>query len=128
MDELNSVLQKSVRKKYCDSERLVDMNDNKGDLERTRNLISSLLYKLEQDIANPDFFELQENKILWGEKENVVSLLTKLTQMLLKIIPAENQMKEVAEDVFEEEFSDSDMQILREYVDRFGKQEKADKL
>jgi len=86
-----------------------------GDLQKTRNLISYLLSKLEQDLSSPDDFDLEKNKFLWGEKENAVSLLTKLTQMMIKIMPDEKEKKIAAK----EQISEEDMVILKEYVERY---------
>ena len=89
---------------YCSSARIfvnIYMSDykktiqsHKEDLDLTRKIIVSLIVKLE-NIINDNAYNkenFEEWKYLWGEKESVVSILTKLTSLLVKVVPVERKL------------------------------------
>lgn len=89
------------------------------DITRTRAILRDLIVRLEQDIADgPDAWE--KHRAYWGEKENVVSVLTKLTTMLLKLIPLEatSQAPDTETDVTPlQPLREEDKAILRRYLE-----------
>lgn len=94
------------------------------DLALTRHLVMVLIAALEQEIIMPSLqAQLQENhvkgSVLWGEKESAVGALVKLTSLLLKIIPLEQELlgNPVAS-VEQENLSLEDSAILKRYMER----------
>jgi len=111
----------SVIKKRLGEDRREISKINEEDLRRARRMVSSLLLKLEDNLLNPS--EDEDLKTWWGDKENALSVLTKITQVLLKVIPAEQEIlngngKEA------ENVSTDDMEILEQYVRRCAEQGK----
>lgn len=66
-------------------------------LTRTRTLTEQMLAQLEVDFSkHPDGFNTDDaSHAWWGEKENALSVLTKLSTLLLKLIPAEQELRAV---------------------------------
>jgi len=101
------------------------LKQHKQNLSDTRKLINFLMVRLEKLIDSKEFTEeLQmEWKYIWGEKENVVSVLTKLTGLLVKVIPIEQQIVDSENiDVSEKKqkgvLTKNDKEIIRRYVER----------
>ena len=92
---------------------------HKDDLARTRRIIGSYFRIIEQNIGKPPSKEMPR-----GEKETAISVLAKLSQILIRIIPLERAisgMKDVVpftpdEDPDANLLSKDDMEILSEYV------------
>lgn len=94
------------------------------DLALTRHLVMMLIAALEQEIITPSLQgQVQEHHVkggvLWGEKESAVGALVKLTGLLLKIIPLEQELlgNPVAS-VEQENLSLEDSAILKRYIER----------
>jgi len=91
-----------------------------NDLTKIRKLVITIVNVLEQSL---DEFS-KNNKIsddnvefinfLFGKKCDIVSILTKLTNVLIKLIPLE--IKITAVDSDNEKCSDEDIEILRRYI------------
>ncbi len=67
-----------------------------NDLALTRSLVTTLISALEKEIITPSLQNTESapavKTVLWGEKENAVGALVKLTTLLLKVIPLEQQL------------------------------------
>lgn len=87
------------------------------DIAKARKLVSFLINRLENDIDRGD--PLDEN--FFG-KENPVSLLTKLTQMLLKLIPVEIEMLDMDDE--NKEINKQDLEILERYARKYLEKQK----
>lgn len=94
-----------------------------NDLARLRKIIFLIVDILENNINN---FSTNENtgekdkkliNFLMGEKENVVSILTKLINSLIKVIPLEEKFSPTSDEK-NEKLSDDDMEILKRYIDK----------
>jgi hypothetical protein len=110
------------------------MNDNSditsthsNDLGITRTLVTTLIRAVQDEIVSPALCkkEIVSNTALWGEKENAVSVLVKLTGLLLKLIPLEREITGKSTTPPEEEESgelnEEDRELLRRYVERVAK-------
>ena len=97
----------------------------KKSLERTRSIIINLLSKLESVIEDYDS-DSSEWKQFWGDKENTLSVLTKLTGLLVKVVPMEKQLL----DSINEKQSENVKRIInsddREIIKRFIRKYKMD--
>ena len=89
------------------------------DITRTRAILRNLIVRLEQDIADgPDAWE--KHRAYWGEKENAVSVLTKLSTMLLKLVPLEEKTvkTELETNIAPlQPLREEDKEILRRYLE-----------
>jgi hypothetical protein len=100
------------------------LNQHRQDLSQTRKLISFLIEQLNSVITEkkfePEF--VNDWKYIWGEKENAVSVLTKLTGLLVKVVPMEQELdsqKPVSEEKLKGGvLTDDDKAIIRRYVER----------
>lgn len=98
------------------------------DLNVTRSLITTLISALEREFITPALYEISSNEkalpspariLLWGEKENAVGALVKLTGLLLKVIPLEQQLAGNPIHATEDEpLSPEDHAIVARYVER----------
>ncbi len=99
MPRRKSVVSKKSRKKSRASE-----------ITQLKRLIIRLIKKFEEDIAHPgDFSDF------WGEKESPVSVIAKLSQILLKlftIADPKGSRKRIKEELTEEDFT-----ILRFFLE-----------
>lgn len=93
-----------------------------NDLARLRKIIFLIVDILENNINNFSNFEDVDDKnkklikFLIGEKENVVSILTKLINSLVKVIPLEEKiLPKISND---DKISEDDIEILKRYIDR----------
>lgn len=93
-----------------------------NDLARLRKIIFLIVDILENNINNFSNFEDVDDKnkklikFLIGEKENVVSILTKLINSLVKVIPLEEKiLPKIGND---DKISEDDIEILKRYIDR----------
>ena len=101
--------------------------DNKNnfsinDLARIRKIINLIINVLEDNIENFSNSNsiLESNKelinFLIGSKDNVVSIITKLTNLLVKVIPLEEKiLPKISND---DKISEDDIEILKRYIDR----------
>ena len=100
-----------------------DKNISVSDLARIRKLILMVIKILEDNIN--DFSKnnviSEENKaiinFLFGNKKDIVSIITSLTNALAKVVPLEEKISnnQVHE---EEKLSEDDMEILKRYIDK----------
>lgn len=106
------------------------IQSHKEDLELTRKIIVSLIIRLENIIndksSNKENFD--EWKHLWGEKENVVSLLTKLTSLLVKVVPVEIKLLDSYKSEKNTQISgriinSDDKEIIKRYIQKLNKSE-----
>lgn len=98
---------------------------HKEDLQVTREIICRLMHKLEALSKEVETLEeVPSNwKYVWGEKENIVSSLTKLTGLLLKIIPLEQSVDDYYSSTTSlkkkpDPISKNDEEIINRYVER----------
>lgn len=70
------------------------IKEHKKSLKLTRVIIVSLISKLDNTVANGSFNETlgEDGNFLWGEKDNVISVLVKLTGLLVKVVPMEKEL------------------------------------
>ncbi len=87
------------------------------DIEKVREMTRYLIERLEEGIVNNDFLTSKEDKTFWGDKENALSLLTKLTQILIKIPPIDDEDDSSNQEIINE----NDMEILKQYVEKCNK-------
>lgn len=111
---------KSIAKKRTGKIKITDV-PSVEDVIRARRIVSHILERLENGMSNTELVTSKEDKFLWGEKDNVISILGKLTQMMLKLIPAEQQIIDdyADEQVDQKEISSEDMDILQRFISRY---------
>ncbi|MDA0780983.1 MAG: hypothetical protein PQ612_01365 [Rickettsiales bacterium] len=68
------------------------IGEHKEGLGKTRKIIVNLIARLERDIEIADGDCTGGHSYIWGDKDNAVSLLTKLTGLLVKVVPLEKQL------------------------------------
>lgn len=102
------------------------------DLRRTRKIVTSIIEHLDDKIINPVIIgkELRNSKelmeqinLLIGNKANITSVLTKLTNLLIKIIPLEQKTLEQNEEEMEAEETkvcNEDMETVTRYFSKVG--------
>jgi hypothetical protein len=93
------------------------------DLQRTRSFISRLLERLEAHSEVPTACTTQEWRFLWGD-ETIVGNLSKLSTMLLKIIPLEQKLGNPESSAqLSDELSEDDQALLRRFASRVLEEE-----
>jgi hypothetical protein len=97
-------VKKPVRKKRKPNEIL-----------RLKRLILKLIRKFEKDLSHPEDFSG-----FWGEKESPVNVITKLSQILLKLftITAAGSADKSFSRLVKEELSEEDFGLLADYFSR----------
>ena len=99
-----------------------DKNVSINDLSRIRKIINLVINIIETSINDysEDKLMLEKNKklldFLIGNKENVVSIITKLTNLLLKVMPLEEQLNHANDNV--EKLNNEDIEIIMKYIDK----------
>lgn len=93
-----------------------------NDLVKLRKMIFLIIDILENninhfsDLDNMDDKNKKLIKFLIGERENVVSILTKLINSLVKVIPLEEKILPKSNN--DNKISEEDIDILKRYIDR----------
>lgn len=94
---------------------------HRQNLADTRVLITLLIDCVKQQLVAPAMQGMilpeERYSALWGDKENAVSLLVKLTGLLVKIIPLERELAS-GEAEAELALSEDDDAILARYAER----------
>ncbi len=95
-----------------------------NDLARIRKIINLIINVLEDsinDYSNNNALT-EENKdlinFLIGSRDNVVSIITKLTNLLVKVIPLEEKINNEENIEDNEKLTNDDIEILKEYIDK----------
>ncbi len=95
-----------------------------NDLARIRKIINLIINVLEDsinDYSNNNTLT-EENKdlinFLIGSRDNVVSIITKLTNLLVKVIPLEEKINNEENIEDNEKLTNDDIEILKEYIDK----------
>lgn len=92
------------------------------DLTRMRKLIAAVVKILEESVNNfsNDNMISEKNKelidFLFGKKCDIVSIITKLTNTLIKVIPIEEKISNIENSDEDEKLSDDDIDIIRRYI------------
>ena len=93
-----------------------------NDLVKLRKMIFLIIDILENNINHfSDLDDIDDKnkkliKFLIGERENVVSILTKLINSLVKVIPLEEKILPKSNN--DNKISEEDAEILKRYIDR----------
>lgn len=93
-----------------------------NDLVKLRKMIFLIIDILENNINHfSDLDDIDDKnkkliKFLIGERENVVSILTKLINSLVKVIPLEEKILPKSNN--DNKISEEDVEILKRYIDR----------
>ena len=93
-----------------------------NDLVKLRKMIFLIIDILENNINHfSDLDDIDDKnkkliKFLIGERENVVSILTKLINSLVKVIPLEEKILPKSNN--DNKISEEDIEILKRYIDR----------
>ena len=95
-----------------------------NDLARIRKIINLIINVLEDsinDYSNNNALT-EENKdlinFLIGSRDNVVSIITKLTNLLVKVIPLEEKINNEENIEDNKKLTNDDIEILKEYIDK----------
>lgn len=99
-------------------------NFSVNDLAKIRKIINLIINVLEDsinDYSNNNALT-EENKdlinFLIGSRDNVVSIITKLTNLLVKVIPLEEKINNEENVEDNEKLTNDDIEILKEYIDK----------
>lgn len=84
---------------------------HKKAVSKARQMTVKLIVILDECIKKESF----DNNFLWGEKETAVSVLTKLTQNLIKLIEIEREVK-LKKPQDSSGLSPEEIEILKRYV------------
>ena len=98
------------------------------DIKRIRRIINSIIVHLEENVVNPvvnnnlsDNEEVMKQvKLLIGGRENITSAITKLSNLLIKIIPLEEEENQEFDIEKYKKLSDEDMDIIKRYIKKVG--------
>jgi hypothetical protein len=100
---------------------------HKSTLAKARGLIETLLDKLETEINNPS---AETNHFLFGEKESASAIVVKLTNVLLKLIPLEQEiaradlskadLSELEELSVKTQLPQEDMELIERYIEKYN--------
>lgn len=91
------------------------------DVMRARRIVSHIMKRLEKGLSSTEFTTKKEDKFLWGEKDSAITVLSKLTKMLLDLIPAGNEIDlEEPEEITEEQITTEDIEILQRLLKRYA--------
>lgn len=99
-------------------------NFSVNDLARIRKIINLIINVLEDSINDYSHNNTitEENKelinFLIGSKDNVVSIITKLTNLLIKVIPLEEKINNNENIEENEKLTNEDIEILERYIDK----------
>ncbi len=119
----------SKNKKYY--KKLI--SEHKDILSKARKLIGIMLEKLDDEIQEFDssdesYKATLSKKFWWGDKESASSILTRLTTLLLKLIPLEQEIAridltkadilELEEVIQKTKIPEEDFEIINRYVTR----------
>lgn len=95
-------------------------NKSMDELSKIKNIINITIGLLESNIismknGDGEFKERELLNFLVGNKENVISIITKLSNMILKL----NLLEQKEQDNKDENFniSDIDLEIIKKYLD-----------
>ncbi len=86
------------------------------DIIRAHRLVSLMLKELEGHVSN---FQLEKFEEMFGQKETAVNVLNKLSTMLLKFIPVEQEMMVGSAEEDTQEISKQDAELLEQYIARY---------
>ena len=122
------------------------ISDHKKILKKAREIVSLMLDKLEEDIKNFESFGLDDEnldseknnfhiqqKFWWGDKESASSTLNRLTILLLKLIPLEQEISKLdltkldlaeLEEITEKtKIPEDELEIINQYVAKYRSQQ-----
>ncbi len=93
---------------------------HQADLSRVRRVVNAVFDRLEEDMRRPADPEDEERNFWWGSRESVVTILPKLAQIILKIVPLEQKIAdaEPEEEEAGQPLSTEDIAIIEHYVER----------
>lgn len=105
------------------AKKLVD--DHRTIIAKFRKLINAVLDKLEEDMqaqesgvaAEGDLTD-EQRAFWWGSRESAVSVLVKLAQLCIKLIPLEQKLWADEPAEAEDSINEHDIEILQRYVER----------
>lgn len=101
-------------------------NVSVNDLVRIRKIINLIIGILESNINDYSKNNIsEENKelinFLIGTKDNVVSIIGKLTNLLVKLIPLEEKINSSNVSIVDNErLTEDDVEILKNYIEKCG--------
>lgn len=99
-----------------------------NDISKIRKIVSLIIGLLEKNINeivnDKDIHTNKNNKelldFLIGSKENIVSTINKLSNLLVKIIPLEKDMQDTKNNTFKENLDKNDLDIIKRYIQKCG--------
>ena len=108
------------------------IKDHKDILAKSRKLIGKMLEKLDSEIQDFESKDKSKDKdfqkFWWGDKESASSILTRLTSLLLKLIPLEQDIAKLdltktdiaeLEDIIEKtKLPQDDLDIINRFAER----------
>ena len=108
------------------------IKDHKDILSKSRKLIGKMLEKLDSEIQDFESKDKSKDKdfqkFWWGDKESASSILTRLTSLLLKLIPLEQDIAKLdltktdiaeLEDIIEKtKLPQDDLDIINRFAER----------
>lgn len=105
---------------------------HKKNLARLRRMTCALIEDMEEVLISGGMVDENSQykwKYMWGDKENVASALTKLTTLLTKIIPMEQEMVDYQNmSDSNNSLSDDDALIMKYYFEKIAISLKNEKL
>jgi uncharacterized membrane protein len=120
------------------NEKTQKNNENKKieieDLKKIRRIVSSIIFHIDEKFINPVVMEqklsnnkefMDEIRLLIGNKDNITSVIVKLSNLIIKIIPIEQRTAEIESSFVHDEENDrvdvEDMKIILRYIERIIK-------
>ena len=89
------------------------------DINRARRIVSVILSRLEDGLTSAEFISSEQDQFLWGDKDNAITILSKLTKMLLDLIPASQQFDDEDKNTSQEDITVEDIEILQRLMGRY---------
>jgi len=89
------------------------------DVKKLMRILSYMIDFLEDElVSNNDISEIDS---IFGSKENAISLITKLSQIFLKLYPIEEEIKNKNKENIEKELTLDDKKIIEDFINNYNK-------
>jgi len=105
--------------KYLLDENKLKTYSTYEDIQKLMRILSYMIDFLENELNSKK--DMSEIESIFGSKENAISLITKLSQIFIKLYPIEEEIKNKERKNIEKELSIDDKKIIEEFITNYNK-------